>query len=696
MTTALRIGVALCAIHLVACSEILGLEEIVPDGSPARLSFIAPALSPVAPPPAVVQEPLSVVAVRVEDALGNRVQSPGTEIRLALGANPGGASLLGTLTAKVSSDTALFELVYLDKPGAGYTLVASADGLMPATMMIDVVPAAFTRAPTGVDGESVSGVAASPAPPGGSSTLFATASGLVFTSTNGGVSWAPPGIGGSSATSVVADPQHPGVAYAIPRGGLQRYLFQKTMDGGMTWHSATIDGANLQQFDEGTIAIAIDPTNSSILYVATYVATYPPDPTTRLHRSADGGMTWTTSSIPVRCSSIVIDRATTSNLYCTNDSDNLLRSTDSGATWRADTALDARGASLMLATPGALFVNVVGQLYRSTDHGGSWTPLSALNPGALAFAPSMPQRVYLGQGGSLLVSNDVGTSFGPAGASLPFSILQLTVDAQNPDLVYATTGGGVFRSSNAGVSWSPASTGIDATPITAVVPVPGTPGAWLASTPHSVVRTTNDGAMWTQVAQISSAQLALDPANAANVYACGDLFAASTDGGAHFGAATDSGVFCRYFVAEGNTLFASNGGILRKSIDRGVSWTDVGGIDTSTFIRGFAIGDATGSVVLVGTTAGLRRSTDGGTSFQLVSSNYVLSLFSDPHNPSHVLMGTESCALSYSTDGGSTFKTASSPRLCLSAYGAADGMLYAGGYPYFANGGNLIRSPDGG
>lgn len=663
---------ALCAIHLVACSES------GPEKPRARLSFLAP------PPSVVVQEPLDVVAVRVEDMLGNPIQRPGTEIQLALGTNPGGASLLGTLTAKVGSDTALFDLVYLDKPGAGYTLVASADGFMPATMTVDVVPAAFTRVSPGVDGGFVPSIAASPAPPGGSSTLFANAGSLVFTSTDGGASWAPPGIGGSGVNGVVADPQHPGVAYAIPFFGV-RHLFRKTMDGGMTWRAATIDGTNLQHFDDGTHAIAIDP-NSSILYVATSEKL--------LHRSGDGGMTWTTSALAADCESIVIDPVTTSNLYCTGSFNGFFRSTDSGATWTAGTGLAAPGPLQIFATPGALFARAGSQLYRSTDHAGSWMPLSIGNPGTLAFAPSLPQRIYLSDFGlSIRVSSDAGASFGSPVADLPSSIVRLMVDAQNPDLVYAATTTGVFRSSNAGVSWSPASTGMSAIPITAVVPVSGAPGAWLASTPRSVVRTPNDGATWGQVAQMSSAQLAFDPANAANVYACGQQFTASTDGGAHFVLATSPGTACNQLVVAGNTLFAA-GVTLRKSIDRGVTWTDVHGIDPSAFITSLAVGDATGSVILVGTTSGLFRSTNGGANFQRLSSVQVNGLFSDPHDPSHVVLEPDPCKLSYSTDGGATFKPTSSSLLgCYETYSAAGGTLYAGG-PGSTQ--SLIRSTDGG
>jgi hypothetical protein len=72
------------------------------------------------------------VQVRVTDRFGNPTSGSG-EVTLALGANPGGSTLQGTLTQPVTNGVATFPDLRLEKAGRGYTLKASQTGLTPAT-----------------------------------------------------------------------------------------------------------------------------------------------------------------------------------------------------------------------------------------------------------------------------------------------------------------------------------------------------------------------------------------------------------------------------------------------------------------------------------------------------------------------------------------------------------------------------------
>ena len=96
-----------------------------------------------APSPAAAGAPIApAVQVSVEDAFGNVVAISGVGIDLALGANPGGASLSGQTHSTTLNGVASFTDLTLDKPSAGYTLVASA-GNLPATTSVpfQVAPA---------------------------------------------------------------------------------------------------------------------------------------------------------------------------------------------------------------------------------------------------------------------------------------------------------------------------------------------------------------------------------------------------------------------------------------------------------------------------------------------------------------------------------------------------------------------------
>src|SRR5882672_5337780 len=105
------------------------------------------------------------VKVRALDALGNLVPSFTGSVTIALGSNPGGATLSGTTPVSAASGVATFFDLSLNKTGTGYTLTASASGLGPVTSTaFDIAPGtatqlAFTIQPS----NTLAGAAISPA-----------------------------------------------------------------------------------------------------------------------------------------------------------------------------------------------------------------------------------------------------------------------------------------------------------------------------------------------------------------------------------------------------------------------------------------------------------------------------------------------------------------------------------------------------
>jgi hypothetical protein len=103
------------------------------------------------------------VAVTVEDASGVAVPSAGVQVTVAIGANPAGGTLSGTLTAGTNAGgVASFGNLSVDKAGAGYTLTASGGSLTGATSSSFTVTAA-TAARFVITSAPVSGSAASSA-----------------------------------------------------------------------------------------------------------------------------------------------------------------------------------------------------------------------------------------------------------------------------------------------------------------------------------------------------------------------------------------------------------------------------------------------------------------------------------------------------------------------------------------------------
>ena len=74
----------------------------------------------------------AIPQVAVQDTYGNTVTSSTATITVALGANPGGGTLSGTLSLAATSGVAVFPGLSIDKAGAGYVLSATAPDLTAA------------------------------------------------------------------------------------------------------------------------------------------------------------------------------------------------------------------------------------------------------------------------------------------------------------------------------------------------------------------------------------------------------------------------------------------------------------------------------------------------------------------------------------------------------------------------------------
>src|SRR2546425_4326733 len=106
-------------------STMVALKQL---GLPAQLAFsVQPsnAVSTVAISPAI--------QVQVQDANGSLMTTATDSITLAIGTNPGGGTLSGTLTVAAVGGVATFSNISIDKAGTGYTLTAAASGLAGAT-----------------------------------------------------------------------------------------------------------------------------------------------------------------------------------------------------------------------------------------------------------------------------------------------------------------------------------------------------------------------------------------------------------------------------------------------------------------------------------------------------------------------------------------------------------------------------------
>ncbi|HEY1325791.1 MAG TPA: choice-of-anchor U domain-containing protein [Casimicrobiaceae bacterium] len=96
-------------------------------GAPVQIVFVQQPSSSA--PNAALAPP---VTVRLLDASGNATSAT-APVSISIGSNPGGGVLSGTTTVNAIGGIATFTTLSIDKPGTGYTLVATGAGLTAAT-----------------------------------------------------------------------------------------------------------------------------------------------------------------------------------------------------------------------------------------------------------------------------------------------------------------------------------------------------------------------------------------------------------------------------------------------------------------------------------------------------------------------------------------------------------------------------------
>ena len=115
------------AVTLSGCGD----GAVDPPDTPAVVSQLAFTVQPTVTIPGNLLDP--AIEIAGQDASGKTMSGFNGDVTLALGANPGGATLYGTTTVSAAGGLAVFSDLSIDRPGSGYTLTASASGLAGAT-----------------------------------------------------------------------------------------------------------------------------------------------------------------------------------------------------------------------------------------------------------------------------------------------------------------------------------------------------------------------------------------------------------------------------------------------------------------------------------------------------------------------------------------------------------------------------------
>lgn len=508
------------------------------------------------------------------------------------------------------------------------------------------------------------------------SVVYTTSSyagnGGLWKSTNSGSSWAPVITNTLIDQNAVSDIAIIGKTIYVALSG--SYFFRSS-DGGSTWTQSTV------LYAQPIGAMAVDPTDTSTIYLSV--------PGKGVAKSTDGGNTWNIlSGSPVITAKTItailhnplaVDPTSGTVYYGTDHG--FYFSPDGGNSWTQGTGFASadvafRDVAVSPADLTHIFAlassasSAVVNLYVSTNRGASWTPL-AVSLDAERVVPDLQttQTVYLFglQTHAVYKSTNGGLAFSPSDSGIPSGSTSASVVLSGPTgalLFLPSTqtslvsfgGNGVYQSQNAAQSWIFSSSGLSSWFGTAVTFDPEVPSTvYLGGLNGSgIFKSTNSGLTWSDSYIGSVTAIAVDPFNSSHILAADTTkgLIVSTDGGITWNVVTSlptpTGsafiVGIKFNPIQSGTSYISvrgGGQGVVESVNNGQSYfTTNTGLTTDQAISPVAVDPTNANILFVGTASGLFKSSDGGNTWALKTSDLFSLISIDGKTTTPVLYGS--------------------------------------------------------
>ena len=317
----------------------------------------------------------------------------------------------------------------------------------------------------------------------------AAASGGVWKTENAGASWQPifDGQGSYSIGVVTLDPRDPKVVWVgTGENNSQRSVgygdgVYKSIDGGKSWKQVGLERS------EHIGRIVVDPRDSNVVYVAAQGPLWGPGGDRGLYKTTDAGATWSkvlSVSDHTGATDVVIDPRNPDVLVAATyqrrrhfftlvnggPESALHRSTDGGKTWTKVTSglpsvdLGRIGLAISPVNPDVLYATVEaadgrGGIFRSRDNGLTWEKRNDFDSGAMYYSqitadPADVDRIYV-MSVFAQVSDDGGQTLRNLGERWKHVDNHVIwIDPAHPHHYYVGGDGGLYESWERGRSWT--------------------------------------------------------------------------------------------------------------------------------------------------------------------------------------------------------------------------------------------------
>ncbi|CAG0993142.1 Xyloglucanase Xgh74A [Flavobacteriales bacterium] len=507
------------------------------------------------------------------------------------------------------------------------------------------------------------------------------------------------GGGAGRCNFVRFDPNNNNTVYTgSPGGGLW-----KSTNSGSSWTNWNTD--NLPVI--GCSDLAIDPTNTNVMYLATGDGDASDTYSIGVLKSTDGGINWNTTGLnwtvnQGRVIRRLIVNPSNTNILIAATSNGIYRTTNGGTAWTQVQTGSFYDAEFKPGDPNTVYATT-DQFYKSTDGGATWTQITAgvpaanlVNRLAIGVTPANANYVYIlaslqSNSGfqGMYRSTNSGTNFttqstspnimgwdngGDSGGQGWYD-LSIAISPTNANEVF-TGGVNVWRSTDGGVNWvlnahwyGGFSKPYVHADIHDLIFVPGSGTTVWVGSDGGIFRTTNNGTSYTDLSnglQIGQMYRLGTSATNANLNLTGwqDNGTNRLSSGAWARVIGGDGMECIIDHSNANTMYGElYYGNIRKSTNGGASFATIvnsGGAGVhgnGNWVTPYVMHPSNAQTLLVGK-SGLYRTIDGGTNWTtlgaIAGSGNVCAIAYAPSNP-NIIYVARTNTIHVSTNGGTSF-----------------------------------------